>query len=87
MHSTFPQAPDFLYRVADLCNRPATATQPAHRGICAISRAQLWRLVAEGRFPAAVKLSPRVTVWRASDVHAWLSGEWQPTPANGEAAA
>ena len=28
-----------------------------------------WGGVKAGRFPKAIKLSPRVTVWRASDVY------------------
>jgi predicted DNA-binding transcriptional regulator AlpA len=29
-----------------------------------------WAGVRSGRYPAPVKLSPRVTVWRAADVYA-----------------
>ena len=35
-----------------------------------ISRASWWRGVREGRFPAPVKLGPRTTAWRLSDVMA-----------------
>lgn len=37
-----------------------------------VSRSCLWKMVADGRFPAPVKLSPRVTVWKASDVQAYI---------------
>lgn len=37
-----------------------------------ISRSGWWKGVKEGRFPQPVKLSPRVTVWRASDVAAYI---------------
>ena len=31
-----------------------------------------WAGVREGRYPKAIKLSPRVTVWRASEVFALI---------------
>jgi len=37
-----------------------------------VSRSGFWKGVKEGRFPQPVKLSPRVTVWRASDVQAYI---------------
>lgn len=37
-----------------------------------VSRSGLWKMVQEHRFPQPVKLSPRVTVWRASDVAAYI---------------
>lgn len=35
------------------------------------SHSSLWRFVAEGRFPKPLKISPRMTVWRAEDIHSW----------------
>lgn len=40
-----------------------------------VSRSGLWKMVADGRFPAPVKLSPRVTVWKASDVQAYIAAK------------
>jgi len=37
-----------------------------------ISKSTLWRRVVAGTFPAPVKLSPRVTVWRVEDVRRWI---------------
>lgn len=37
-----------------------------------VSRSGWWAGVKEGRFPKPVKLSPRVTVWRASEVQAYI---------------
>jgi predicted DNA-binding transcriptional regulator AlpA len=45
-----------------------------------ISRAHLHALVREKRFPApALRIGPRYTRWKASDVQAWLSDPqgWQ----------
>jgi len=33
-----------------------------------ISRSHWWRGIQEGRFPQGIKLSPRVTVWRESEI-------------------
>ena len=38
-----------------------------------VAHSTLWRWVAEGRFPAPVKLGPRVTAWRRSDIEAWAA--------------
>lgn len=40
--------------------------------IVPFSSTTLWRKVKSGDFPAPVKLSPRVTAWRAEDVRAWI---------------
>jgi predicted DNA-binding transcriptional regulator AlpA len=37
-----------------------------------LSHSTLWREVAEGRFPAPIKLTARATAWRWGDVIAWL---------------
>lgn len=33
-----------------------------------ISKSSWWSGVKEGRYPASLKLGPRTTVWRASDI-------------------
>lgn len=37
-----------------------------------ISRSTLWRRIQAGTFPGPVKLSARVTAWRAEDVRRWI---------------
>jgi len=39
------------------------------------STATLWRRVKAGTFPQPVKLSERVTAWRAEDVRQWLAAQ------------
>jgi prophage regulatory protein len=46
--------------------------QPQVLGLVPISKSTLWRRVQAGTFPLPVKLSERVTVWRAVDVHHWI---------------
>ena len=38
------------------------------------SHATLWRRVADGGFPAPVRISPRIVAWRLADVEAWRAG-------------
>jgi prophage regulatory protein len=38
-----------------------------------ISKSTLWRQVRARSFPSPVKLSARVTAWRAEDVRRWIS--------------
>jgi prophage regulatory protein len=37
-----------------------------------ISKSTLWRRVQSRTFPQPVKLSARVTVWRAEDIRRWI---------------
>lgn len=41
-------------------------------GLLPFSAATLWRKVRTGEFPAPVKLSARITAWRAEAVKDWL---------------
>jgi prophage regulatory protein len=41
-----------------------------------ICRSAWWLGVKEGKYPAGIKLSPRVTVWRESDVDALIARLW-----------
>ncbi|TCP19111.1 AlpA family transcriptional regulator [Simplicispira metamorpha] len=38
-----------------------------------VSRSYWWKGVKEGRFPAGIKLSTRVTVWRASEIDSLIA--------------
>lgn len=54
-------------RVSDITRNRRTGTP----GIIPVSDATWWKWVAEGKAPAAIKLSPGVTVWRTVDVLAF----------------
>lgn len=41
-----------------------------------VAHSTLWAWVREGKFPAPLKLSERVTVWRSSDVQSFISQNW-----------
>lgn len=40
----------------------------APRGPIPVSRSTWWAGVKSGRYPAPLKLGPRITVWRESDI-------------------
>ncbi len=46
---------------------------PPIPAIYPVSRAQLWRLIQEGKFPKPVKLGPRITAWRVEDIRDFIS--------------
>ncbi len=54
---------------------PATGflRQPQVLGFVPISKSTLWRRVQAKTFPAPVKLSQRVTVWRVEDIRGWIA--------------
>ena len=39
------------------------------------SATTLWRRVKQGTFPQPVKLSERVTVWRAESIREWMDAQ------------
>lgn len=43
--------------------------------IIPVSKSTWWQGVKTGRFPAPVKLGPRITVWRAEDIRALIEGQ------------
>ncbi len=65
--------PPKLFREKDLINRPAKADQPAFTGLINVSKSTLWHWVKIGKFPQPIKLSERVTVWKAEDVERFLA--------------
>ena len=54
---------------------PATGflRQPQVLAFVPISKSTLWRHVQARTFPEPVKLSERVTVWRAKDIRRWIA--------------
>ena len=46
--------------------------QPQVLAFVPLSKSTLWRRVQARTFPEPVKLSVRVTVWRAEDIRRWI---------------
>ena len=46
----------------------------------ALSRSTLYRKIAEGTFPAQIRISVNGAGWRESDIDRWISdpGAWRP---------
>ena len=44
-----------------------------------IGKTTWWNGVKSGKYPKSVKLSERVTAWRASDIHALIESHQSPT--------
>jgi predicted DNA-binding transcriptional regulator AlpA len=51
----------------------------APRGPLPVGKTTLWQWVRDGKFPRPVKLSTRVTAWKAEDVQAFLAApnQWE----------
>jgi prophage regulatory protein len=49
--------------------------QPAVLACVPFSGTTLWRRVKAGSFPSPVKLSERVTAWRAEEIRQWLAAQ------------
>ena len=41
--------------------------------MCSISRSEIYRQVADERFPSPVKVGVRAARWRLSEVEAWIA--------------
>ena len=50
-------------------------TGKCRTGLLPISPATLWRMVKQGKFPQPFKLGPRITVWDADEVEAFLKAQ------------
>lgn len=60
---------DRLIRVKDIVGCKKSGT----RGYLSISKSSWWAGVAEGKYPAPIKLGARTTCWRESDVLALVA--------------
>jgi prophage regulatory protein len=60
---------DKLLRLKDIVGDKKTGT----RGYLPISKSSWWDGVAKGKYPKAIKLGPRTTCWRKSDIEAIIN--------------
>jgi prophage regulatory protein len=40
-----------------------------------LSRSEIYRRIAAGKFPRQKRLSPRVSVWLDTEIDAWMGGD------------
>jgi hypothetical protein len=62
---------DFFLRLPQIIGN--RKTKPPIPGIIPVSKTTWWAGIKSGIYPPAIKLSPRVCVWRASDIQALIS--------------
>lgn len=43
------------------------------------SKSGIYDLMRRGKFPKRIKLSARRSVWRDSEIQAWIRGDFEPT--------
>ena len=53
--------------------------RPDVEGLTGLSKATIYRLVANGDFPRPIQLGARAVGWRSGDVEQWIAG--RPTTA------
>jgi len=70
--SSSPVQPGSLLRLPQIIGRPARGNRPAIPALIPVSKTAWWAGVKAGRYPKPIKLSPRVTVWRAADIRALI---------------
>lgn len=61
--------PGFL-RLPQILGDPRA--EPPITPLIPVGRSCWWEGVRSGRFPRAIKLGPRITVWAAADIHAFI---------------
>lgn len=71
---TQPAVPEWMHHIPARMLRIAEVTM-----LTGLSRASVYRLAAEGKFPAGVKLSERSTAWSSQAVARWLDERFKAT--------
>ena len=53
-------------------------------GLIGVSRSTLYRMVAAGQFPQPIRIGPRASRWRMSEVQEWMASRPLATANNWE---
>ena len=72
--ANFPQRKERIYTYKDGKTKRISA-RPAIKGMIGVSDKTLWLWVKRGEFPAPIKLGNGITVWRMSEVQAWIDAQ------------
>jgi predicted DNA-binding transcriptional regulator AlpA len=62
-------------RLAQIIGNPKA--DPPIPALIPVSKSTWWEGVKSGRFPAPVKLGPRITAWRIEDIRALIEAFFQ----------
>ena len=69
----FDATPDSAFiRLTQLVGKPGDTHSPR---LLPVSRATLWRMVQDGRFPRPHKLGPNLNAWHCGTVRDYLKGQ------------
>jgi predicted DNA-binding transcriptional regulator AlpA len=71
---------DKLISNANKLPRTGLVRFPQFQSLISLSTVTVWRMVNDGRFPKPFRVSPKLRLWRAEDIHEWLScgpEEWR----------
>jgi prophage regulatory protein len=47
-----------------------------------LAKSTIWLKIAQGKFPKPIKLSPAISVWKESDIDAWIQSHVIPAGEN-----
>ena len=76
--ATIPQRPPRIHQYKSGINKGRTRVigeRRASKGLIGVSEKTLWEWVRKGEFPQPIKLSPTITVWRATDIAEWMKSK------------
>jgi predicted DNA-binding transcriptional regulator AlpA len=59
-------------RLPQIIGKKPTSKDPGLPALVPVGASTLWQWVRDKKFPAPVKLGPRITAWRAEDIRAFL---------------
>lgn len=73
--SSAPATPEKIYTIKTGKNagmKRKVNAKPERVGLLPVSEKTIWTWVKQGKFPQPIPMSGNVTVWRMSEVHAWI---------------
>lgn len=73
-----PATPEKIYTIKTGKNagmKRKVNAKPERVGLLPVTEKTLWTWVREGKFPKPIRLSGNVTVWRMSEVQAWIDAQ------------
>lgn len=76
--ASYSEKPETTHTYKSGINKGKTKVISARRtshGLIGVSEKTIWQWVKEGKFPAPIRLSANITVWRLSDVQAWMENK------------
>ena len=76
--ANIPQRPARIHQYKSGINKGKTRVigeRHASNGLIGVSEKTLWEWVRKGEFPQPLKLTPTITVWRATDIAEWMKSK------------